>query len=58
MQNYWTDFDALLHVDYILGWDVTAPIFFPQILINVETLHENHHKNHHFEPSWLETGTQ
>ena len=30
--NYWADFDALWHTNYILVWDVTPRIFFGQNL--------------------------
>ena len=43
MQNYWTNFDAILHTSYILVSDVTRHIFFSKISKNMETLHENHH---------------
>ena len=33
MQNYWTDFDALLHTSYILVSDVTRHIFFKNLKI-------------------------
>ena len=39
MPNYWTDFDALLHTNYILVSDVTRRIFFSKISKNGNPAH-------------------
>ena len=42
ISNYWTNFDALLHKDYILVYDVTPRIVF-QKSQNMATLHTHVH---------------